>query len=758
MKRFLCLITALLLLIGALLTGLSSCADGGSGEATSESSATAPTTEPPTTATYGYVLIENGQTKFQLVRSDTSEQHNPEIEWVRYFVTQIKDKTGVQMPIKTDWDPEDVAEYEIIVGETTREKDVAGIDRSQLGEKDFLITLQGNRLFIIGGGVEGTALAVKYFVKHYVNVDGCVSVPEDIHLLVTYTYPVESVLLDGTPLEEYRIVYENGNAMIKYAAEELRDYLYLATGKTLALTYDTAEETEKEILIGQTNRENDKALIDREGLGEEGFIIAMTDGKLVISGGEEELRGTLYGVYEFLESYIGWRFFTADTEVVLPSEKIILEDGLEDRQVPQFEFREMFTKPYFSADIAAKRRCNFAENHGFTEKQGGGFVYAGFVHTISVLAEVGDGVSEQPCLSDETIYQTVLKNVRAKLAANPDAKIISVSQNDTDKYCTCASCAAKDATAGGTPMGSLLHFVNRIARDIADEYPDVLVDTLAYWYTRKPPVGITVEDNVVIRLCSLEVCRNHALNDPNCSENVAFMQDFENWTKICDKLYVWDYVGGHIYPTAPFPDVDILRENLKVYASMGVTGFFEEGWLYSNTTQFEDLKAYLISELLWDPTMDEETYQRHITEFMTYCYGPGWENIKAWSDMIHQVTSERSALHYDLYASPSTYLNEQMLTKYLSWEEQDALWDAAEAAAEDQPTRDHIRKERVQYTYLKLSYQYPDRYLFNRDDPAEKQAYLEEARELLNDCVRFGLGYPSSTDVTKAPLQWKMSV
>ena len=750
MKRFLCLVFSLLLVSG-VLASLVACSDNGTTQGTGSQSGTK---EPPS-VTYGYVLIENGTTNFQLVRSDANEQHNPEIASVREFFNKVKEKTGVELTIKTDWDPEDVAEYEIIVGETTREKDVAGIDRSKLGEKDFLITLQGNRLFIIGGTAEGTALAVKYFAENYINKDGCVSVPEDIHLLVEYTYPVEEVLLNGTALEEYRIVYENGNAMVKHAAEELRDYIYMATGKTLAITYDTVEETEKEILIGKTNRESDNALIDREGLGEEGFVIAMKDGKLVISGGEDELRGTLYGVYEFLESYIGCRFFTADTEVVLPSETVTLEDGLNDRQVPQFEFRETFTQPYFSTDIAAKRRCNFAENHGFTDKQGGGFAYAGFVHTISVLAEVGDGVSEQPCLSDEAIYQTVLKNVKAMLEANPDAKIISVSQNDTDKYCTCTSCAAKNSTAGGTPMGSLLHFVNRIARGIADEYPDVLVDTLAYWYTRKPPVGITAEKNVVIRLCSLEVCRNHALNDPNCPDNVEFMRDFENWTKICEKLYVWDYVGGHIYPTAPFPEMDILRENLNVYASMGVTGFFEQGWMYSNTTQFEDLKAYLISELLWDPTMDEETYQQHITEFMTYCYGPGWENIKEWSDMIHKVTSERSTLHYDLYASPTTYLSAKMMTKYLSWEEQDALWDAAEAAAENQITRDHIRKERVQYTYMKLSYQYPDRYLFNRNDPEEKKAYLEEARELLNDCVRFGLGYEGSTDVTKAPIQWK---
>ena len=35
-------------------------------------------------------------------------------------------------------------------------------------------------------------------------------------------------------------------------------------------------------------------------------------------------------------------------------------------------------------------------------------------------------------------------------------------------------------------MGTLLRFVNRIQEDIKDEFPDAIIDTLAYRYTRKP--------------------------------------------------------------------------------------------------------------------------------------------------------------------------------------------------------------------------------------------------------------------------------
>ena len=59
-----------------------------------------------------------------------------------------------------------------------------------------------------------------------------------------------------------------------------------------------------------------------------------------------------------------------------------------------------------------------------------------------------------------------------------------------------------DADIVGLP--SMLRAVNSVADAIADEFPYVVVDTLAYQYTRPAP-NITVPGkNVVIRLCSIE--------------------------------------------------------------------------------------------------------------------------------------------------------------------------------------------------------------------------------------------------------------
>ena len=46
--------------------------------------------------------------------------------------------------------------------------------------------------------------------------------------------------------------------------------------------------------------------------------------------------------------------------------------------------------------------------------------------------------------------------------------------------------------------------MNSVADAIADEFPHVVVDTLAYQYTRPAPNITVPRKNVVIRLCSIE--------------------------------------------------------------------------------------------------------------------------------------------------------------------------------------------------------------------------------------------------------------
>ena len=93
----------------------------------------------------------------------------------------------------------------------------------------------------------------------------------------------------------------------------------------------------------------------------------------------------------------------------------------------------------------------------------------------------------------------MIKNVLGTLRKNPDAKMIDVSQNDWHGYCTCAKCKAVD-DAEESHAGTLVLMLNRVAEAVEKEFPDVLVESLAYQYTRSPPKSIKPRHNVLIRV------------------------------------------------------------------------------------------------------------------------------------------------------------------------------------------------------------------------------------------------------------------
>lgn len=76
--------------------------------------------------------------------------------------------------------------------------------------------------------------------------------------------------------------------------------------------------------------------------------------------------------------------------------------------------------------------------------------------------------------------------------------------NDTPFDCECPLCRERLEKSGGT--GNVLRFVNRMARAAAKVYPDILVETLAYWTYMELPKDDTVpEKNVIIRLADLDI-------------------------------------------------------------------------------------------------------------------------------------------------------------------------------------------------------------------------------------------------------------
>ena len=442
------------------------------------------------------------------------------------------------------------------------------------------------------------------------------------------------LVVDGT--SDYVIVRgENAYISEITASTELQSYIKQITGVELPIVTDSAEPVEKEIIVGKTNRESD---------GE----FKTNGAKLYLVGGEQ--RGTLYSVYEFLEAYLGCRFYTSKFEKIPALKTISLEEIKEDKQIPVFETRTVHWADYSQNDYFSSKRKTIVCKWGKASEAYGGnptWINIGgdVVHSLGTLAETGR--EGQPCLTDENIYNTILKNVKAYLVANPDADIISVAQNDNDDYCECDNCKAKVAEYG--TMGGLnIWFTNRIADAIKTEFPDVLVHTFAYRYTRHVPTNIKPADNVIVELCSIEACFRHPLSECTEYSGENFADLIKGWGEICDNLYIWDYTTNYRNYLMTFPNFEVLRDNLKLFADCGVAHVLEQGnYSAVESGEFGELRCYLLSHLLWDPYMsDEELYELKI-EFMQDFYGPGWESILQYLNLAHDLTADTC---FDIYS------------------------------------------------------------------------------------------------------------
>ena len=543
--------------------------------------------------------------------------------------------------------------------------------------------------------------------------------------------PLDSFTIGGVSITEFTlVVQEGGAACVRNSADELVQYLEHATGFCIE-----ERASEHEIVIGVTDRDTAAVTEARQKVELDGYTMLCDGGKLYITGSMD--RGTMYGVYDFLEMYVGVRFFAADTTVIINQDAAEIPEGFSKLHNPSFELRDTYWYDMrYKQDFA-----NHSKDNSFYDSQtpvadiGGGVGYAGrFVHTFSLLTGGTTHTGNvQPCLTDEEVYQTVLANVREWLDANPEATIISVSQNDSDAGvggCNCANCKAINDREG-SEMGSLLTFVNRIANDIKDDYPGVYVDTLAYRYTRKAPKTVRPADNVIIRLCSIECCFTHTLDDASCTRNKEFCQDIEEWSAICDNLYIWDYTYNAETYFSFFPNFDVLHANVQFYKAHNVKGVFLEGQQVSVSGEFAELRSYLLAKLLWDPDMTEEQYYAYMDEFLQYYYGAGWTQIKEYMTLMtaHAIKRNTHVGIFDKGRKMYPFVDANGQRDVTFGKQMRAYWEQALELAETEEQKAHVEKSSIQAYYLCC---------LDGKTTAERRNNLKKVYDL---CEKYGIEY-----------------
>ena len=530
---------------------------------------------------------------------------------------------------------------------------------------------------------------------------------------------------NGVSLAEYTIVLgTDATTAIKNTVDCFIGYINEATGSDIAIAAD-GESADYEICIGLTDRETEKVTEARKDIGTSGIAIISDSCKIFLTGDGE--LGVIYAMYQFLEDYLGYRFYAPDFYVAkheyatdFPSDLcFVYNPSIEIRDT---DFRDVFVgkeDPHsgkYDLEYANSLKLNgvgarkFWTSASIANQYGGYFPkYAGGgAHSFAPLAEIG--WDEQPCLSDEAVYQKVLANVKKTLDEHPEATVIDVSQCDNWDFCKCEKCSALDMQyspdgVSPVPAASILTFVNRIARDIKEEYPDVIVQTLAYAYSIYPPIGMKAEDNVAIRLCNIECCFAHALSDESCTYNGGvnpnFAENIVRWGEICNQLYIWDYAFNAYYMHT-YPNLGIMYDNICFFDENNVTFVYEQGNNASRDAEFSRLRIFLMSKVMWNTDMTREEYNQLMDDFLRDYYGAGWRYIKRYLELC---TESAQRYHMGIFVYPYEFLRTLSNTDAANKEfysELVNLWNKAYNRAETAVQKQHVRAGRTQAEFLYL--------------------------------------------------------
>ena len=556
---------------------------------------------------------------------------------------------------------------------------------------------------------------------------------------------------EGLPLvkngkSDYTIVLsKEASPSEEHAAEELQNFLFEISGAKLPIEIEGDTVPARMIVLGDGETRRLRGTpIDIRALGDEGYTIRTFGPDLIIVGGR--LRGTMYGVYTFLEKVLGCRWYSP-TVSYIPKQRTIILPRLDITETPSFEYREPFYSGAFDADWAARNKCN--GNHAkLDDTRGGKVSYGRFVHTFAELIPPAKYFKDHPeyfslvdgkrqdgyaqiCMTNPEVLKIATDGVMKWIADDPKATIFSVSQNDTYKNCQCDACRAVDAEEG-SPSGLMLRFVNAIADEVAKKHPNVLIDTLAYQWTEKPPKITKPRPNVRVRLCPISNCQHHPYE--RCEQNAGFMDNIRNWSNITDCLYIWHY--NTVFPNylLPLPDLDELKADVPMYKRFGVKGMFMQGtynagWGPDGGAGFmDDLKAYMLAKTLWDEGADVNLV---IADFLVGFYGKAAEPIHDWLKAMHKKVRDEN-LHGNIWANEGAgHLSPEILAKG------EECFDRAEKLAENPGVLARVKHARLSLEYVKVMRE--AKRAGEKGTPEEKAAALGWLTDFRDRCKADGI-------------------
>lgn len=498
---------------------------------------------------------------------------------------------------------------------------------------------------------------------------------------------------------DYTIVLaKDASVTERTAANELKTLLGQISGATFNVR--TPPPTpQKAIYVGWTAETG----VNKSAADDEGYTYKTIGDNLYIYGGSK--RGTMYGVYAFLERELGVRWLTSEV-THLPRLRQYELPQLNHSEQPAIKLRLDFCYDALkNSDWVAHNLLNSQyllskTSYGSMESYWG-------IHTFKTLIppekyfkihpeyfSIYNGIrsdNSQLCLSNTEMRKELIKNLKETIAKRPDYWCYDVSQNDNSRPCECSRCKHLVKKYGGQ-SGIMIWFVNQVAEEIKQTYPDKFIGTFAYRYTREAPQSnIKPNANVVVRLCDIECCMAHSLEQ--CTQNKSFLNDINAWSKITKNIYIWDYTTGFRNYLLPFPNFDVLAANYRFFSRSNVIGIMEEGAHNAPWSEFSELKQWLIAKLLWNPNQDVDSLA---SVFINNYYGSAASYIKQYYNLC------KGQINRDVHFTVRLDWNSELFSDKFVTSATSLMQKALAAVPQNSIEYGRVQRIAAQIYYLKL--------------------------------------------------------
>ncbi|MDD3967307.1 MAG: DUF4838 domain-containing protein [Proteiniphilum sp.] len=441
--------------------------------------------------------------------------------------------------------------------------------------------------------------------------------------------------------------------------------------------------------------------------GEQGFTIE-TVGKILSIAGTPG-AGTLYGVYHFLERYVGIRWYAPGVTKINPITTIRIP-FIKENITPSFLYREpYYTWPGKDQTFLTSLRVNV----GLRDEKapfGLGYAFVGMAHTYfhfvspdeyfdsnpEYFSEIGGKrirEETQLCLTNDEVFEIVATRMLDMMHRHPSYRQFNFSQMDYYNGCQCEKCR-KVNEKYGSDGATQFEFVSKLAARTSKEFPNKLIGTLAYMYTEKVPQGMIMHPNVAVWLCHMHpCCDSHSIE--NCIRNREYRDRAISWSGICAHLYIWHYIVDFAHYYNPYPNFRAMAADMRFYNEIGVEGIFAQGMGdVGGGGEFSLLRGYYCAKLLWDATQDPDEI---LKDFLQGYYGPAWEPLWQYINLIHDEVEQKN-IHLHLYVNPGHgHLSDEIIRHA------EHLFNQAEAkVAHDLELIERVKIARMPVEYSKM--------------------------------------------------------